>query len=368
MGCWNETCVLTQLPIYAGSDVVELRIVQGARYRASDGAGDTALLFGLPLKGRYDDYGGVEDYERPELVELSDKAFEACGLYRRVPLKAAHGNRERLMVGGPGMLWGLESALEHLFYSRRNVFIGDRHGYDPEARARQLAAFKDCEAALKSLGEQLQTIELSTDEREVEETLFGLVKNVFGEAQAWSAWHVLMKNGLFVSRGSLLMHRSAYDAAVADFSRRKIHSTGASMTLREKLQEKFLSWKALYDDHRRTVAANPELACLAKDAYAPRCDYLAPLSRPWLCSQVPIVGHFWGGANVDEVLAAHGLEELLDLFVFQYARHALRLDLVKSQTGSQCGETMLPHVIRQAVMKTLRDQKQHRRDFVPFFS
>lgn len=73
MGCWNETCGISQMPICAGDPVRMFLIVEN-RY------GDTgpALCynseiwkpFGLPLKGTYDEYGGLENIEEDALSDF----------------------------------------------------------------------------------------------------------------------------------------------------------------------------------------------------------------------------------------------------------------------------------------------------------
>jgi hypothetical protein len=65
MGCWNETCGLTQLPIIAGDRAVLLFLVP--RNQPSDGIfyhpHDLYKIIGLPLRGKYNDYGCIEDID-----------------------------------------------------------------------------------------------------------------------------------------------------------------------------------------------------------------------------------------------------------------------------------------------------------------
>ncbi len=64
MGCWNETCGITQLPIQYEDPVRMFLLVEQKRtiidepvyYHSSD----CWVPFGLPLKGTYNDYGGIE--------------------------------------------------------------------------------------------------------------------------------------------------------------------------------------------------------------------------------------------------------------------------------------------------------------------
>ena len=64
MGCWNATCALTHLPIKAGESVVMLMLAtldtvpNQCHYYNED-----ATLFALPIEGKYDDYGGLEEIQ-----------------------------------------------------------------------------------------------------------------------------------------------------------------------------------------------------------------------------------------------------------------------------------------------------------------
>ncbi len=68
MGCWNETCGLTQMPICGGDPVRMFLIVENAYPR---GSRDVCISYGtelwrpygLPLKGTYDEYGRLENIE-----------------------------------------------------------------------------------------------------------------------------------------------------------------------------------------------------------------------------------------------------------------------------------------------------------------
>ena len=69
MGCWNETCFLTGLPVFSGEPVRMLFIAMDA-----DGGWLPATL---PIKGEYDDYGGLmnEKWNRAAVEMLHGAAF-----------------------------------------------------------------------------------------------------------------------------------------------------------------------------------------------------------------------------------------------------------------------------------------------------
>jgi hypothetical protein len=68
MGCWNETCGITQLPIKAGDKVRLFVLVSQSSYRGEAGGGtcyptDLWTPLGIPVQGEYDDYGSIENFK-----------------------------------------------------------------------------------------------------------------------------------------------------------------------------------------------------------------------------------------------------------------------------------------------------------------
>lgn len=74
MGCWNETCGITQMPIEGGDPVRLFLLVQDSHPRSKEDClmhYSTAMWrpFGLPLKGTYDEYGRIENIEEDVLSD-----------------------------------------------------------------------------------------------------------------------------------------------------------------------------------------------------------------------------------------------------------------------------------------------------------
>lgn len=73
MGCWNETCGITQMPI-CGGDKVRMFLIVANDYEGYDDCHsyttDLWRPFGLPLKGTYDEYGRIEDIEEDAMSDL----------------------------------------------------------------------------------------------------------------------------------------------------------------------------------------------------------------------------------------------------------------------------------------------------------
>lgn len=74
MGCWNETCGVTQMPIEGGDPVRLFLLIQKESYDSEHGimhyTTDLWRPFGLPLKGTYDEYGRIENIEEDVLSEI----------------------------------------------------------------------------------------------------------------------------------------------------------------------------------------------------------------------------------------------------------------------------------------------------------
>ena len=64
MGCWNQTCSLTNLPITYGDSIVLIPLVENNDFFIPGLTYDTNSnyeIFGMPFFGHYNDYGGIEN-------------------------------------------------------------------------------------------------------------------------------------------------------------------------------------------------------------------------------------------------------------------------------------------------------------------
>ena len=62
MGCWNETCMLTHLPILEGEDTICVLIAQQPGDKDTIHSDAIYAPISLPLFGKYDDYGRLENF------------------------------------------------------------------------------------------------------------------------------------------------------------------------------------------------------------------------------------------------------------------------------------------------------------------
>lgn len=77
MGCWNETCLLSRLPITCGQEIACVFIAPVDAWPGTVYADGQYAPLSLPFFGRYDDYGRIEcaDYDEAALRSLSNTAL-----------------------------------------------------------------------------------------------------------------------------------------------------------------------------------------------------------------------------------------------------------------------------------------------------
>lgn len=95
MGCWNATCNVSNLPIFAGEKVVVIPLVRVMEHASACNCcypTDNFVPFAFPIFGEYNDYGGIENattleenkkhLEKLEFVyENSDKEYVSFKKY-----------------------------------------------------------------------------------------------------------------------------------------------------------------------------------------------------------------------------------------------------------------------------------------------
>lgn len=75
MGCWNETCGISQLPIHVG-DKIRAFILLDNTYKGRLEGGGTCYSsgewapFGISISGEYNDYGGIENIIENDITHL----------------------------------------------------------------------------------------------------------------------------------------------------------------------------------------------------------------------------------------------------------------------------------------------------------
>ena len=383
MGCWNQTCALTRLPIRAGEPVVAFHTVRGPRYN-SESDSSRALTFGLPFSGKYDDHGGVEELERPDAVAFQQTAFETAGYYKKHVLRTSYGSEfSWLLASDPDALWPLAHDIKSVFYPEMGVDLPQSQSDDEASRTLTLQAFQRAQAALKALGTRLGQEVFEGAHPDAQRKLFGIIEEFFGKPCAWHAWSVLSTGGLFATRGQFMVHKSAFEEIVRDFGSRKVQVPEGShlprgpkkQPVREYLQSTFRTWVETLRDKQarldqayaaRTDVSDVERKWDVRDmlqAASSKAKILMPTTRLWMGPEIPLIGHFWGGTSLQGILDAFEEEQLLDYFVFQWASHYLRVDLREPGHRTQNGETTLLEKAFKGAMSSVRKAGHAGRDF-----
>lgn len=80
MGCWNETCAISNLPIRAGDPTYFIMLTR-TPWEHKDGStgcyyNDHWFLRSLPVLGEYDDYGKIEEWKKDWIHDLIIEQFK----------------------------------------------------------------------------------------------------------------------------------------------------------------------------------------------------------------------------------------------------------------------------------------------------
>lgn len=398
MGCWNATCSLTHLPIMPGQDVVELTAATGgASYKTSSMSLSTPLLFGLPQKGTYDDYGGTENYSNESYREFQQKALEENGFYRSLRLKASYGSTSEIWLACHSQtLWSCTEDIAPLFRHLDGVTLPYLHKNKYSSSEQDSLRYKKVTESLSKLGRSLDKefpAGLDVSENDFNERLQSVFESCFGEPNAYLAYSLLKNKGLTTGFTPLLMHKSAYDSLVARFGKNKLHlrdSTAKQPTVRQFLSDtldEFLS--KISEGEKKSLEIQEKLREASKDKEMTeeekedleqtldylscrlfgvelstgRFAYLKALSIPWGSTETLISSNFWGARTVSQVMEVYPREDLLDFFVFQWAIHSLRVPFKAYQGGSQQREVLLPANMFKDTLIKIKEDGYLRSDF-----
>lgn len=138
MGCWNHTCMISQMHILSDDDVVEVWLAKGIPYKGEDGGNytySTAVWAPFPilLYGKYNDYGATEHYEEGPRHDLLLELIKDEIIERDMGENQYHDHEvrkegltfERLHTidhGGRGLVRGYngkDRSLKHAVINRR---------------------------------------------------------------------------------------------------------------------------------------------------------------------------------------------------------------------------------------------------------
>ena len=95
MGCFNHKANFSQLPIvYGDRIVVVLGIRRLGKIQVNEfSPGHTFIPISVPIRGEYNDYGGIENVDRTPGIEVLENFFDGMNVDTIVDLA------ERLSIG-----------------------------------------------------------------------------------------------------------------------------------------------------------------------------------------------------------------------------------------------------------------------------
>jgi len=83
MGCWNATCMISGLPIIDADPVVAYIIKENVKF--SIGSSPSFSPVSPPIRGMYDNYGGIEGFDKDSLaVLLASNSRDYLGNFKSV--------------------------------------------------------------------------------------------------------------------------------------------------------------------------------------------------------------------------------------------------------------------------------------------
>lgn len=156
MGCFNAACSVSNISIGAGDPIAFIPL-EMSRYRYHIGDGNHMFIHPycfyspatLPIFGRYNDYGGIEDVERCPNVEVIEKFF-------KVPIMEVCGNHNKTVkriTSGMFVHREIYNKLVSVFYDE----WGGRKGHFVPSCKKALKSFKgyrDSVAKAKAIGKK----------------------------------------------------------------------------------------------------------------------------------------------------------------------------------------------------------------------
>lgn len=359
MGSFNQVCLLTRAPIVYGDAVVVWEEIKGPWFNTSGSGGKHGLLFGLPQRAIYDDYGGAEAYVDQKLRALHEEAWAAQELYRSHQSNGSLGvNTLYIAASAETMQAGHEIA--PLFYAQEELNPLDvfEEGYEDVFIEKKNRAESRATNVLRNIGERIGKAELSNDEAACKAACFHIVQDEVGPHLAWPVWNIISQGELFARRHLCMMRAEAYDYVVNTVNRdivSKFRVPNSKIGYRQWLSQHWDGWQ---EKRSSVTSKNPLIVQMQL-----RDERLMPMARPWGLEDKPIESFFWNAVDYDRLMAVAGKDAFLDAMVFTKGWHYLRSTLLAEDGGGQHADWKLHADMMQAVHKKAGNGRALRRDW-----
>lgn len=362
MGSFNQICLLTRTPITYGDKVVVWKQIDGPWFRRRNEGLEDGLLFGLPQRALYDDYGGAEKYENEALENLHERAWAAQTLYRAHPVTGSH-NESTLFIASSAQTMSRTHDLAPLFYGMEELNPLDVFDdvYEEAFTQKKSRATERASNALKNIGERLGKADLPEDKAQCLAACFHVVQEEVGPALAWAVWEILSKGEMFARERLCMMRAEAYDSAIGMIGNSMVSKYGvknSSMTYRESLVQRWDAWEA---KRRGMVGSKTNSLILGLRL---RDDTLMPMGQPWEVEERPIEAFFWNTIDYDTLVAEVGKDLFLDAMIFSTVSSYMRVPMVAQSGGGQHSDWKLhAHIMNSVYRHVRKEDGRLRRDW-----
>ena len=362
MGSFNQVCLLTRAPITFGDAVVVWEEIKGPWFTNGNSADNHGLLFGLPQRASYDDYGGADKYVDKKLFDLHSQAWSQQQLYRSHQIKGALGTKI-LYIAASSETMQAGHEIAALFYSQEEINPLDifEDGYEDVFREKKNRADARAKNALSAIGERIGKACLPATEAACKAECFNIVQDEVGPQLAWPVWEIISKGELFAQRNLCMMRAEAYDYLVNTVNRdivSKYQVRNSKMEYRTWLSQ---HWDAWQEKRNSVTSKNPLIVQIQL-----RDERLMPMARPWGIEEKPIESFFWNAVGYDELMTVVGKDAFLDAMVFTTGWRYLRSNLRAESGNGQHADWKLHADMMNSVHSKVAKGRVLKRDWEPY--
>lgn len=359
MGCFNQVCLLTRAPITCGDEVVVWEEIKGPWFNPGNSGHSHGLLFGLPQRAHYDDYGGAESYADEKLQKFHDKAWEKQTLYRTHKVKGSYETRT-LYIAATAETMSKTHGIATFFYGEQELNPKDvfEAGYEEAFTQKRGRAEARAKTVLANIGRRIGEAKLPKEEVACMTACFHIVQEEVGPALAWAVWEVISKGELFATRELCMMRAEAYDYLVNTVGADTVSQyevPNSKRPFRQFLQERWDAWEV------KRAGVTSKNALIAQMQL--KDHYLMPMAVPWEIAEQPIEAFFWNAIGYDELIKTVGRDAFLDAIVFRSAWGYLRTSLHAEPGGGQHEDWKLHQGVMKAVYAKAREEGTLKRDW-----
>lgn len=358
MGSVNQVCLLTRAPITNGDAVVVWQEIKGPWFDNGSGK-KNGLLFGLPQRASYNDYGGAENYVDKPLFELHEQAWTQQDLYRLHQVKSRF-SVYTLAIAASAETMHASHKIAPLLYGQEELNPLDvfENGYDDAFMNKRNRADARAKEILRTIGQRIGQADLPTDEPACKAACFNIVQDEVGPLLAWAVWDIISNGELFAQRELCMMRAEAYDYVVQTVSKDTVAPSlqpSSKVKYRQSLAQHWLAW----EEKRSSIAStNPLLVQMRL-----RNERLMPLARPWGIEEKPIESFFWNALPYETLMNTVGKDPFLDAMTFTKGWHYLRSNLCSEEGSGQHADWKLHADMMKSVHAKVRETGPLKRDW-----